>query len=56
MDLGGKLHMQGDSINVDAHLKGLRLETLMDLDKESTEARGASGKFVANPCKIVSGI
>ena len=43
MDLGGKLHMQGDSIDLDAQLKGLRLETLMELDQNASLTQATNG-------------
>ena len=53
MDLGGRIQMQGESIDLDAKLKGLRLETLIELDQRSTQARGFEGKVSSKACLSV---
>ena len=46
LDVAGKLIMSADSVKVDAELKGLRLETAMELDQQMTHALQSSGQLL----------
>ena len=51
LDLGGGLDMHGSSIKLQAQLKGLRLETSMDLDQEAIQSRGSQGASATSTTK-----
>lgn len=44
LDVGGRLQMEGDKLDVQAQLKGLRLETVIDIDSGAPAAKGDKQK------------
>ena len=44
LDVGGRLHMEGEKLEVQGQLKGLRLETVIDIDSGSAAKRDAKQK------------